>query len=112
MPEREDLLIAEFNALRSEEAFAALVRQHVNLVFATALRQVGDRGIAEEVTQNVFVALAQSAGKLGGHPTIAGWLYQTTLNKARERMRSELRRRHREQVAVDLELAKTEGESV
>ncbi len=64
MPEPDNSLIAEFNARRSEDAFAALVRQHVHLVFATALRHVGDAGAAEEITQNVFVALAQAAGKL------------------------------------------------
>jgi uncharacterized protein (TIGR03435 family) len=112
MSERDDQLIAEFNARRSEEAFAALVRQHVNLVFATVLRQVGDAGAAEEITQNVFVALAQAAGKLGSHPTIAGWLHQTALNKSREWLRSELRRRKREQVAVNLDLARAEGDSV
>jgi uncharacterized protein (TIGR03435 family) len=112
MSEPDDQLIAEFNARRSEEAFAALVRQHVNLVFATALRQVGDAGAAEEITQNVFVALAQAAGKLGSHPTIAGWLHQTALNKSREWLRSELRRRRREQVAVNLDLARAEGDSV
>jgi RNA polymerase sigma factor (sigma-70 family) len=112
MSERDDQLIAEFNARRSEDAFAALVRQHVNLVFATALRQVGDAGTAEEITQNVFVALAQAAGKLGSHPTIAGWLHQTALNKSREWLRSELRRHRREQVAVNLELAGAEGDSV
>jgi RNA polymerase sigma factor (sigma-70 family) len=112
MSEPDNQLIAEFNARRSEEAFAALVRQHVNLVFATALRQVGDAGAAEEITQNVFVALAQAAGKLGSHPTIAGWLHQTALNKSREWLRSELRRRRREQVAVNLELAGAEGDSV
>ena len=112
MSEPDDRLIAEFNARRSEEAFAALVRQHVNLVFATALRQVGDAGAAEEITQNVFVALAQAAGKLGSHPTIAGWLHQTALNKSREWLRSELRRRRREQVAVNLDLARAEGDSV
>ena len=112
MSEPDHRLIAEFNARRSEEAFAALVRQHVNLVFATALRQVGDAGAAEEITQNVFVTLAQAAGKLGSHPTIAGWLHQTALNKSREWLRSELRRRRREQVAVNLELARTEGDSV
>ena len=112
MSEPDNSLIAEFNARRSEEAFAALVRQHVNLVFATALRQVGDAGAAEEITQNVFVALAQAAGKLGSHPTIAGWLHQTALNKSREWLRSELRRRRREQVAVNLELARAEGDSV
>ncbi len=112
MSEPDSSLIAEFNARRSEEAFAALVRQHVNLVFATALRQVGDAGAAEEITQNVFVALAQAAGKLRSHPTIAGWLHQTALNKSREWLRSELRRRRREQVAVNLDLARAEGDSV
>ncbi len=112
MSEPDNSLIAEFNARRSEDAFAALVRQHVNLVFATALRQVGDAGAAEEITQNVFVALAQAAGKLGSHPTIAGWLHQTALNKSREWLRGELRRRKREQVAVNLDLARAEGDSV
>ncbi|MCI0539919.1 MAG: RNA polymerase sigma factor [Verrucomicrobiales bacterium] len=112
MAERDQALIAEFSASRSEAAFAALVRLHVNLVFATALRQVGDRGIAEEVTQDVFVALAQHSGKLRRHPTIAGWLHQTTLNKSRQRMRSELRRDRRQQTAIHLDLAKGEGDSV
>ena len=112
MSEPDSSLIAEFNARRSEDAFAALVRQHVNLVFATALRQVGDAGAAEEITQNVFVALARAAGKLGSHPTIAGWLHQTALNKSREWLRSELRRRKREQAAVNLDLARAEGDSV
>ena len=112
MSAQDNLLVADFNARRNQDAFAALVRQHINLVYATALRQVGDSGAAEEIAQNVFVVLAQSCGKLGSHPTIAGWLYHTTLNKSREWLRSELRRRHREQVAVNLELANAEGESV
>jgi uncharacterized protein (TIGR03435 family) len=112
MPKQDNLLIAEFNAKRSDEAFAALVQQHVNLVFATALRQVGDRGAAEEITQSVFVALAQSSGKLGSHPTIAGWLHKSTVNKSREWLRSELRRRHRERIAVNLQVVEAEGDSV
>lgn len=112
MPVTESSLIAEFNAEHSEEAFVALLRQHVNLVYATALRQVGDPGAAEEITQNVFVALAQSAGKLGSHPTIAGWLHSTTLNKSREWLRKEMRRRRREAIAVNLQAVRAEGESV
>ena len=108
----DNQLIAEYDALRSEEAFAALVRQHINLVFATAMRQVGNRSVAEEITQNVFVELSRSAGKLKSHPTIAGWLHRTTLNKSREWLRSELRRQHREQVAVTQDLADAEGDSV
>lgn len=112
MAEQDRQLISEYSARGTEEAFAALVRQHINLVYATALRQVGDGGAAEEITQNVFVTLAQVSGKLKSHPTIAGWLHQTTLNKSREWLRSELRRRHREQVAFNQDLARSEGNSV
>lgn len=104
--------MSEYHARRSEEAFAALVRQHINLVFATAMRQVGDRGAAEEITQNVFVALAQASDKLKSHPTIAGWFHRTTLNKSREWLRSELRRRNREQIALSQDLDSSEGDSV
>lgn len=113
MPDVNDKeLVREFVREKSEAAFAALVRQHLNLVFATALRQIGDHAVAEEITQTVFVALAQSAGKLGSHPTIAGWLHQTALNKSREWLRSELRRRRREQIAVELAEARAEGDSI
>lgn len=110
--ETDSQLIAEYNAGHSEEAFAALVRQHISLVFATALRQAGDAQAAEDITQNVFVALARSCGKLGSHPTIAGWLYRTTLNKSREWIRSELRRRKRESIAINLQLNNLKGDSV
>jgi RNA polymerase sigma factor (sigma-70 family) len=112
MPDADNHLMAEYDVHRGDDTFAALVRQHVNMVFATAMRQVGNHGAAEEITQNVFVALAQASGKLKSHPTIAGWLHRTTLNKSREWLRAELRRHRREQVAVSRELADAEGDSV
>ncbi len=108
----EEALLAEFRRNRSDEAFAALVRRHVDFVYATALRQVGDRGLAEEVTQNVFVALARKVASLGGHKTVAGWLYQAALNEARRCVRSELRRRHRERTAAELRFDQLRGDSV
>jgi RNA polymerase sigma factor (sigma-70 family) len=112
MSEPDGQLIREFNDTHDERAFAALVQRHVHLVFATALRQVGDHGTAEEVAQNVFIALAQSAGKLGRHPTLAGWLHRTTLNKSRERLRADLRRWRREHLAAQGERVRAEGDSV
>ena len=55
----ESQLFAEFAESHSEAAFEGIIQLHTKLVFATALRQLGDRGLAEEVTQSVFVALAQ-----------------------------------------------------
>jgi DNA-directed RNA polymerase specialized sigma24 family protein len=41
----------------SEEALAALYDRHVDGINAVALRLTGDRGIAEEVVQETFLAL-------------------------------------------------------
>lgn len=108
----EDTLITEFRKHQSEDAFAALVSRHVDLVYAVALRQVGDPGAAEEIAQNVFVSLARKAHSLGGHRTVAGWVYRATLHEARQWMRAELRRQRREQTAADLHVEASQGESV
>ena len=84
----------------SEAAFAALVRQHVDLVYSAALRQVnGDEQVAQDVTQAVFTDLARKAGRLTRHPSLAGWLYTSTRFLAAKTRRTEQRRRTRDQEA-------------
>src|SRR6187397_1309006 len=90
---------------RAEDAFAALVRRHVNLVYSAALRQVRSPQLAEEVAQSVFADLARSGtGILPVNETnsLAPWLYTVTRRTAIDVIRKESRRRLREQIAVEM----------
>ncbi len=61
---------------------------------------VRDAHLAEDVTQGAFLALAQHAGGLAGRPVLSGWLHRTAQNLAAKAVRSEVRRRAREQEAA------------
>src|SRR5438093_4801643 len=93
-------LLREYVDDGSERAFQSLVQRHVDLVYSTALRRLSDAGYAEEVTQNVFVALARKAPFLGRDVALAAWLHKTTLLETRHRLRTELRRKRREEAAI------------
>ena len=96
-------LLREYAEHRSEDAFAELVRRHLGLVYNAALRQLGgDAHLAEDVAQSVFTDLARKAGSLGGRAVLAGWLYTSTRYAAVQVVRSEQRRRAREDVAMKL----------
>lgn len=88
---------------RAEAAFRQMVNRHLNLVFATARRIVGDPQLAEEVAQGVFVLLARKAGELQKDQPLAAWLYHTTRYQSLNASRSEGRRRQREQTALAMQ---------
>src|SRR5689334_25414390 len=92
-------LLRGFVERRSEAAFAELVRRHIDLVYSAALRMVCDSHQAEDVTQGVFVALAQNARQLAHHPVLSGWLHRTTQNLAAHAVRTNARRQTRQQEA-------------
>lgn len=93
-------LLRRYIAERSESAFSSLVTNYLNLVYATALRELrGDSHRAADVAQQVFLALARKAPALVGHPTLAGWLHRTTRHLALKSNRAEQRRMAREQEA-------------
>lgn len=95
-------LLRIYAETRSEAAFAELVRRQVDLVYSAALRMVGDAHQAQDITQATFVALAQNAAQLTTHPVLSGWLHRTAQNLAGKTVRTDVRRRQREQEAATM----------
>lgn len=96
-------LLHAYVAERSENAFRELVRRHVAVVHGVARRQAGiDAHLAEDVTQRVFVLLAQKAPALSGQRSLGGWLHTAARFEALRTARAEARRRSRETNAGDM----------
>ena len=95
-------LLERFAREGAQDAFAALVTRHLNLVYSAARRQTGSRELAEEVAQSVFLELARQAPRLRPDQPLAAWLHVVTRRTAINAVRDETRRRAREQAAAEL----------
>ncbi|MGZ5568584.1 MAG: RNA polymerase sigma factor, partial [Limisphaerales bacterium] len=96
-------LLGEYATKGSETAFETLVHRHVNLVYSAAFRQMQNPALCEEVTQTVFIILARKAHHLRRGTVLSGWLYRTAQFTAAKALRAELRRRHRESEASQMQ---------
>ncbi len=95
-------LLREFAARRCEKSFRQLVDRHVRMVFCVAHRVTGDPQLAEEIAQTTFTTLAGKADQIESNEALAGWLYHTARHLALRAIRSEQRRRQREQIAITM----------
>ena len=91
-------LLRQYARAGSESAFAELVKRHVDLVYSAALRQAGgDAHLAHDVAQSVFTDLARKASSLCRRESLTGWLYTSAHFAASKMVRTEIRRREREE---------------
>jgi RNA polymerase sigma factor (sigma-70 family) len=95
-------LLCQYAQRHSDEAFAALVDRHLNLVYSVALRQVRSPQLAQEVAQSVFTDLARNAGTLKSDTVLTAWLYRVAYRTAIDVVRHESRRQAREQIAMEM----------
>jgi len=89
-------LLAAYATQRSEVAFATLVERHLPLVYSSALRQVHNPHLAEEISQAVFIILACKADQLKKETVLVGWLCRTAHFTALNALKAEQRRQYHE----------------
>ncbi|MEX0407124.1 RNA polymerase sigma factor [Aquibium sp. LZ166] len=81
-PEDRELLALARDGDRA--AFARLVEQHYDFIYRVAWRWCGRKADAEDIAQEVCVRLGKSVRGFRGEGRFTTWLYQLTLNAARD----------------------------
>ena len=67
--------------------FEQLVDEHQSMVFSLALRMTGDRGLAEEIAQDVFLELDRHLGKLESPLHALYWLRRVAMSRSADALR-------------------------
>ncbi len=81
--------------------FGAVVREHQAMVFGIALHLLGDRTLAEEVSQDVFLKLFGVIDSLKSAEHVLFWLRRATANRSIDEMR---RRQSRPEIPLEAEV--------
>jgi RNA polymerase sigma-70 factor, ECF subfamily len=95
----------DFGVLRKaqrgdERAFTLIVRAYEGPVYNYVLRLVGDRVLAEDLTQEVFLRVFQGLPRFSLRSKFTTWLFQVTKNRVLDELRAN-ERRPRLTVALD-----------
>lgn len=75
-----------------ERAFESLVRQYQTPVFNYVLRMVGDRALAEDLTQDVFLRVYHGLPGFSVRCRFTTWLFQIAKNRVLDELRARERR--------------------
>ncbi len=67
--------------------FEQLVDEHQSMVFSLALRMTGDRGLAEEIAQDVFLELDRHLGKIESPLHALHWLRRVAMSRSADALR-------------------------
>ncbi len=101
MSDDDHTLLQNYVRVRSDAAFEAISTRYVDLVYSSALRLSGDRHLAEDVTQAVFLVLAEKAPQIKPPVVLPAWLLSVTRLTAANLRRSESTQRKGKEAAMN-----------
>jgi RNA polymerase sigma-70 factor (ECF subfamily) len=71
----------------SAEEFRSLVEAHQSRVYSIAFRILGDSGLAEEVAQDVFLALSRNLDRIENGEHLLAWVRRVAVQRATDACR-------------------------
>jgi RNA polymerase sigma-70 factor, ECF subfamily len=86
---------------RDERAFRELVAEHRDRVFNITYRMLGNRHEAEDVAQEVFIAVFKQIDSFRGDSKFSTWLYRIAVNHTKNRIKYLARRHDRDRDELD-----------
>lgn len=91
VPRRDEELVG-LAAAGDSEAFAELLELHYDRIFRFCFRLTGRREVAEDLTQDICLALPAKLKSFRGRARLATWLYRVAMNAAHDRRRRDASR--------------------
>ncbi|MDR7239545.1 sigma-70 family RNA polymerase sigma factor [Neobacillus drentensis] len=90
MPKNQiaDLLHNPDKEIEKEKFIDELMNQHSRKVYLLAYSYVKDKGLAEDIAQEVFIKCYKSLHHFRGDSQITSWLYRITVNTAKDFLRA------------------------
>lgn len=88
------------------ESFEEIFALYQSMVFNLALRILGDREEALDVSQEVFLSIYRKLNHFRGESSLKTWIYRIAINRASNRCRWWNRLRRRGTVSLDEHLSK------
>jgi RNA polymerase sigma-70 factor (ECF subfamily) len=87
----DDLALVDRLRAGEESAFADLVRRYQPQLLRLAEATVGSRAVAQEVTQDTWLAVVRGVDRFEGRSSFKTWLFHILLNRARTAAGREVR---------------------
>ncbi len=84
----EDQVLVRRVASGDERALSALYDRYAGLIYGSGVRYLGDRGLAEDLVQDVFTSVWRNAAAFDpARASFATWVYRITRNRATDLVR-------------------------
>jgi RNA polymerase sigma-70 factor (ECF subfamily) len=97
---RERILLGRLRE-RDEAAFRELVAEHRDRVFNLTYRMLGNKAEAEDVAQEVFIAVFKTVDQFREESKLSTWIFRVAVNHCKNRIKYLARRHQRSHDELD-----------